>query len=249
MFQSKLQIEREISKLNKEYRDKCREYSDTLSQQEVELNRLEEDKQFIISNFEKEITQEKMGILAGIESEKKELQILKDAHSAILSEQLRQKKIEEEQEFYSLVLSDNQLNDIKLLMSIRDRLSAPTAINKIIWSNYYQPVAKKKFPEIIGKETACGIYKITCLTTGQIYIGQSVDVCNRFKEHCKNALGVGNTRGQNKLYKVMAEQGLHNFTFELLEECDSSQLNEKEKYYINFFESYNFGLNSTSGNK
>ena len=46
----------------------------------------------------------------------------------------------------------------------------------------------------------------------------------------------------------MKEEGLYNFTFEILEECDRSVLDEKEKYYINLYKAYDFGLNGNRGN-
>ena len=46
----------------------------------------------------------------------------------------------------------------------------------------------------------------------------------------------------------MQQQGLENFTFELLEECSKDELNEKEKFYIELYKSYDYGLNSTRGN-
>ncbi len=39
------------------------------------------------------------------------------------------------------------------------------------------------------------------------------------------------------------------FSFELIEECPASQLNEKEKYWINMYQSDTAGLNLTKGNK
>ena len=53
--------------------------------------------------------------------------------------------------------------------------------------------------------------------------------------------------GFNKLYTNIREYGLNKFSFELLEECDASLLNEKEKYYINLYDTYHFGLNSNQG--
>jgi hypothetical protein len=47
----------------------------------------------------------------------------------------------------------------------------------------------------------------------------------------------------------MQTDGLTNFTFELLEKCPKTELNEKEKFYINLYQSYDFGYNSTGGNK
>jgi hypothetical protein len=45
----------------------------------------------------------------------------------------------------------------------------------------------------------------------------------------------------------MQEYGLWSFSWELLEECPRGQLNEKEKYYIELYDSYNFGYNSNKG--
>jgi hypothetical protein len=61
-------------------------------------------------------------------------------------------------------------------------------------------------------------------------------------------LGIDTPAG-NKLYKAMQEVGLENFSFELLEECSKDELNEKEKYYIELYQSYEFGYNSNAGIK
>ena len=53
----------------------------------------------------------------------------------------------------------------------------------------------------------------------------------------------------NKLYQSMIDCGIWNFTFELLEECPKAQLNEKERFYISLYNSYNYGFNSNEGIK
>lgn len=168
--------------------------------------------------------------------------------TAALQAQLKEKEIKDNKDNFRLNISEASKKDIRLLKSIQPDITNSIVIDKIIWSNYYQPLAKTKFPQIIGKATACGIYKITSLTTGAPYIGQSSDCCDRWKQHCKNALGVGNVVNENKLYKAMKEEGLYNFTFEMLEECDRSVLDEKEKYYIKLYQAYDFGLNGNRGN-
>jgi len=47
----------------------------------------------------------------------------------------------------------------------------------------------------------------------------------------------------------MIAQGIWNFTFELLEECSREQLNEKEAFWIEMYQAYDLGFNSTKGNK
>ena len=46
----------------------------------------------------------------------------------------------------------------------------------------------------------------------------------------------------------MLEDGLENFTFKLLEECSRKELNKKEAFYINLYESNDYGYNTTQGN-
>ena len=100
---------------------------------------------------------------------------------------------------------------------------------------------------VLGVNEVSGIYKITNQKTQQCYIGQAVDVAKRFKDHAKSGLGI-DTPANNKLYKSMQEYGLINFSFELLEKCTKDKLNEKEKYYINLYQNYEYGFNSNKGN-
>jgi hypothetical protein len=45
----------------------------------------------------------------------------------------------------------------------------------------------------------------------------------------------------------MREEGIWNFKFELIEECDKNLLGEREKYYIDFFKSQSWGYNVVGG--
>jgi hypothetical protein len=47
----------------------------------------------------------------------------------------------------------------------------------------------------------------------------------------------------------MWEVGPENFTFEVLSYCTPEELNEKERFYIGFFKSDEWGYNSTKGNR
>ncbi len=116
-----------------------------------------------------------------------------------------------------------------------------------IWNGYYQPIAKVKFPKILGKQDVCGIYKITNQKTGECYIGQAVDVRKRWYDHAKAMIGI-DTPQNNLLYAAAQKYGLDDFTFELLLECKSNELNEKEKYFIELYNSNTFGYNKTAGN-
>ena len=109
-------------------------------------------------------------------------------------------------------------------------------------------MAKEKISKILGKTTTCGIYKITNLETGECYIGQSVDVKKRIYDHLKAACGVDTPR-DNLLYQAMKKYGIENFSIELLQECTNQELNQKEKYFIELYQSHIYGYNKTSGNK
>lgn len=225
----------------KAYENYCEVLDKQYEKAEDEYTTHKEAMETAYSNLQLELIQK-------MDAAKKELAQIEATRAAAIQAQLKEKEIKDNKDNFRLNISEASKKDIRLLKSIQPDITNSIVIDKIIWSNYYQPLAKTKFPQIIGKATACGIYKITSLTTGAPYIGQSSDCCDRWKQHCKNALGVGNVVNENKLYKAMKEEGLYNFTFEMLEECDRSVLNEKEKYYIKLYKAYDFGLNGNRGN-
>ena len=89
-----------------------------------------------------------------------------------------------------------------------------------------------------------GIYKITNKINNQSYIGQSVDIEKRKKEHLRN---ISDYNLNNSIYQALRKYGQENFSFEVLEECNKEELNDKEVYWISFYDSYNNGYNMTPG--
>lgn len=186
--------------------------------------------------------------LAEVEEVQKELDQIKATRAAAIEAQVREKQIKADMSFYCLIPSRKDLQDYDKINSLRPMLNNDRALSMLLWQTYYQPLAKKQFPLILGTKVITGIYKITNQITNQCYIGQAVDMDKRWKDHCKAGLGI-DTPVNNKLYKAMNEYGLQNFSFELLEECSKDQLDDKERYYIDLYDSYNYGYNSTKGNK
>lgn len=97
-----------------------------------------------------------------------------------------------------------------------------------------------------------GIYKITNNINNKCYIGQSIHIEKRLKEHKKRAFcGDEKTNKEyNKaLYRAFRKYGLENFTFEILITCEKHLLDELETYYINYYNSNNkkYGYNETEG--
>lgn len=84
-----------------------------------------------------------------------------------------------------------------------------------------------------------GIYKLTNIINGKVYIGQSEDIANRMRHHIDDSKRVNDKRGQFPLYDAMRKYGHDNFKLEILEVCESKQLNEKEMYYIEKYDSTN----------
>ena len=82
-----------------------------------------------------------------------------------------------------------------------------------------------------------GIYKITN-PKNKIYIGQTIDFNRRLKEYenlkCKN---------QIKLFNSLKKYGINNHKFELIEECNFENLNKRERYWQNFYDVIENGLN------
>ena len=92
----------------------------------------------------------------------------------------------------------------------------------------------------------CGIYIIKNKINNKVYIGQSVDIMCRWYAHKNSAKGKSQD-SYTKIHTAMNNLGIENFYIEILEECEYSQLNKREKHWINFFDSYNNGYNMTLG--
>jgi len=86
-----------------------------------------------------------------------------------------------------------------------------------------------------------GIYKIENKINGKVYIGQSVDVYRRLKKHIWEI-----ENNNSVLYKAFRKYGVENFSYELIEECDVKQLDEREVFYIQKYNSY-IGAENSNG--
>jgi group I intron endonuclease len=79
-----------------------------------------------------------------------------------------------------------------------------------------------------------GIYKITNLINKKVYIGQTTDIDYRWDDYerlrCKR---------QKKLYNSFKFYGLENHSFEIIEECSVEMLNQRERYWQDFYDVLN----------
>ena len=176
-----------------------------------------------------------------------DINTFKATREALIQANLREQELLDTVGFHTISLSEQDITDINTLERIKPTLFKPEILSKLIWSTYFLQPVSSMCNNIFGTGKVCGIYKITNLTTKEVYIGQSVDCAERIKQHIKAGLGIDN-KGTNKLYKAMQKTGVWNFAFELLEKCPREELDKKEKEYIAIYESDKFGYNSTKGN-
>lgn len=175
-----------------------------------------------------------------------ELNKLKDALAALNEDALRRLQLEEHEDFYRVCLSETEKADLELLNSIKDRLHIHDKFDKLIYDVYVSKAVTEMTRRVLEGEAPSGIYKITRLKTGQVYIGKSTDVKKRWTEHCKTTYNVG-TIAHSILHTTMKKDGIDGFTFELLEKVSKDQLTEREKYWIEFYDSKKLGLNERNG--
>lgn len=161
----------------------------------------------------------------------------------INEDKLRQLKIESNKDFYRIILQESDLKDIEILRDIAPRLRRKEELNKLIWNLYYQKPTSEMIKRLLQGRDISGIYKITSLKTGLVYIGQSTNLKRRWTEHVKSSLGAG-TLASSTLHTTMKKEGAENFTFEVLEEAEKEKLRERESFYINLYGTKNKGLNT-----
>lgn len=91
---------------------------------------------------------------------------------------------------------------------------------------------------------SCGIYKIENLKNGMIYIGQSVNIERRWAAH---RCAAKQDKNNYPLYSDIRLYGEKNFSFEIVEFCEKEELDAREVYWIEKYNSYNNGYNNTLG--
>lgn len=182
-------------------------------------------------------------LIRELDEVQKDLDSIKATRAAAIQAQTREKEIEEKLSFYCLNIAETELRDISVLESIKSKLINPRILSMLIWQTYWQKPLNRLIVNVVGTSIKTGIYKITNIKTKECYIGQAINISDRFKQHCKFACGIDTPAG-NKLYKAMQEYGIQNFSWEVLEEVPPATLNEKEDYYIQLYDAVNFGYNS-----
>lgn len=152
----------------------------------------------------------------------------------------RKAEMETKQDYYRICLSDEDVAEIKRLREVLPYLRDKTPLNKVIYKVYYEKPLTDMIGRVVGSGVHTGIYKITNIENQMCYVGQAANIADRWKQHCKRGVGAEDWT-QNKLYPAMYSLGVENFTFEIVEECDRSKLNEREDYWQDYFHAKDFG--------
>lgn len=170
----------------------------------------------------------------------KKLAELQSKVDAAVAANKRQFEEENQKDFYRLIIAEEDLKEISKIREIISYLRNPEPLNKVIYKYYYEKPYNDLIGRVLGSKIHTGIYKITNLNNGLCYVGQAVNVADRWRQHIKRGLGA-EAPTQNKLYPAMLKEGVENFSFELIEDCDRTKLNEREDYWQEYFKAKEFG--------
>lgn len=213
----------EIDKQKKEIFD---DYGEVVKEYEGMKARAKEKYDKVMEEYNTTITKKKEEIQNLIEQFKKDEEARKEA------------------DFYRIPISSAAKNDIDKLKGVAAQLSKPATLYKLIWKEYYENGFNAMIGRVLGGDKdKSGIYKITNINNQMVYIGQAVNIGSRWRTHVKRGLGC-EEKTNNRLYTALWEEGVENFTFQVVEMCDKEKLTEREKFYIDFYNSKDYGYNS-----
>lgn len=148
--------------------------------------------------------------------------------------------------FYTIQVPDEYKEDIDfLLTTVSKKVQHPDIINKLIWAEYVKPYIDETFKRV-GIESKPGIYKLTNINDGKTYIGKSTDIKKRITDHFKASIGIQSIADQ-AIHHAILKTGFWNWSIECITYCEKEQLNELEKYYIDFFKAQEYGYNKKGG--
>lgn len=176
----------------------------------------------------------------------KEIQQYEDKQKAIIEQFKKDEETKQKQDFYHIKLNDVEKKDVAQLKRLALEFSKPEIIYKLMYEVYYKTRLEELFKRVLGENTTKGgIYKITNIENQKIYIGKTTKFLDRWRTHSKRGCNIERISGQ--LYDAMFDEGVENFTFEIVEVCAKEEQSEKEKYWIDFYKSKEYGYNSKSG--
>ena len=164
---------------------------------------------------------------------RRELEDFRSRRDAVNEAIRRERELIEKEDFYKIQLTQNDIEDIKILDSMKNRLSHKEVLPKVIWESIARRPVIEMIKRVVGQKVG-GIYKITYIPTGEAYIGRTVNFKDRWQAHIQTALGMEKA-ASSTLHTHMARNGIWNYNFEILEEAPKDKQSEREKFYIDLY--------------
>ena len=189
----------------------------------------------------------KAELMEEIEVIQSDLDNFKAKQDAVNAAILRQKELDEQEDFYSILVSENDKEDIQVLQQMDLKLHNRDAIPKLIWDLFIRRPCQEMIKRITGGRKISGIYKITNKKTGEAYVGKTTDISTRWQNHCKTVVGLEGA-ARTTLHNRLAKDGLWAYTWEILEQVDKDHLSAREAFYINLYDTTK-QLNMKEGSK
>jgi group I intron endonuclease len=107
----------------------------------------------------------------------------------------------------------------------------PLKTDDINYVKFYENAFDMKKDILNENKGKSGIYMLTNKITKKIYIGQSSNLSNRFKNYFN--LSYLKSKANLKICRTLVEYGYSNFSLTILEYCDKFELLTREQFYFN----------------
>lgn len=238
LLAEKEEAQRRYDELNVNFSNYC----DLLSKAcEEERDKYQAEYQQVLADSAKEYKKKMAEIEIDVQTKQQELKDLRDKVDTIVDALKKTEAEKIDRDFYRVQIPSEDLQEIAELRDVAAHLRSKDLLNKLIYKEYYERPCTDLIGRVVGQKVVSGIYKISNINDGRCYVGQSVNIKERFKQHFKRGLGVEPVSSNIKLYEAIKSEGLQNFTFEILEECPYNMLNEREQYWQEVFHAKDFG--------
>ena len=224
--------ERQISKVNEEvqqWAESAQEAANWVYENAVKAN----------NNAIEKLNQELENLVSTVND-------YKEKRDAINQEILRSRAISEQQDFYRIQIEETSKHDIEVINSVRSQIYKFEVLNKLLYDNYISKPTKEMIKRVLEGKNPSGIYKVTNIKTQEIYIGKSTTIAERWTNHVKSACGLSGV-ADSQFQRALKQYGIDEFTWELLEVVPKEKLTEREKYWINFYDTTHYGYNMRVG--
>ena len=204
----------------------------------AELEKIHQDKLTMLNaeyvQFESDQQEVKRKTLVEIGEIMNLLDDYRSQREAVNSAILREKELKEKEDFYKIIIPEYDQEDMEVLKTIGPRLRNREALNRLIYDVFVKRPLNELIKRVTNGKEISGIYKITYIKTGEAYIGKTTNISTRWQNHIKTACGLEGA-ARTTFHNRLEQDGIWNYTFEILEEVPKDKLSEREKFYIELY--------------